>query len=356
MIDFSVDSALDEQRKPFQTWLRETLVPQVDQAGGAAPFADDWLVELGKQGYLDPQRPAHEHALWAADLAAVDPARYIAAEVSARWAGNLLARAGRDTADLAAGRQIATVAAVETPDQDTWPATVAEADGDQFRLTGEKQWVTLAPQADLLLVIAAHDGRPGVYVLDAGDGGLSVGKTVTLAGVGGLPVASITLAGALAVRLDADEDLVARLANLQRLSAAALGLGLAEDVFAFARTYAGETKRGGKPLARRQDVHFPIADMRVVADCIRRTLVKAAWHVEHAPREATELCRIVAVYAAEAVPPACGDAIDVQGAAGLTAGNRAERAWRASKLIGHLAEPTVDAIDHLAASALAQFS
>jgi len=172
---------------------------------------------------------------------------------------------------LARGELIGCFGLTE-PDAGSDPAstrTVARQDGDGFRLSGSKTWITNAPFADVFVVWAkseAHGGAIRGFLLDKGLPGLSAptieGKLSLRASTTGMIVMDDVKVGPEAL-LPGAEGMKGPFSCLNR---ARYGiswgcLGAAEFCLAAARGYGLDRKQFGKPLAANQLYQKKLADM-----------------------------------------------------------------------------------------------
>jgi glutaryl-CoA dehydrogenase len=147
--------------------------------------------------------------------------------------------------------------------------TVAKKDGDGFRLSGTKTWITNSPFADVFVVWAkseAHGGKIRGFVLDKGLKGLSApkieGKLSLRASTTGEIVLDDVAVGAEAL-LPGVEGLKGPFGclNRARYGISWGALGAAEFCLAAARQYGLERKQFGRPLAGNQLYQKKLADM-----------------------------------------------------------------------------------------------
>jgi glutaryl-CoA dehydrogenase len=147
--------------------------------------------------------------------------------------------------------------------------TLAKVDGDGFRLTGTKTWITNAPFADVFVVWAkseAHDGRIRGFVLEKGTPGLSAPK---IAGKLSLRTSSTGMVVMDDVRVGAEALLPGveglkgpfRCLNRARYGIGWGAMGAAEACYAAARRYGLDRHQFGKPLAANQLYQAKLADM-----------------------------------------------------------------------------------------------
>ncbi len=146
--------------------------------------------------------------------------------------------------------------------------TVARKDGDGFRLSGGKTWITNSPFADLFVVWARsepHGGAIRGFVLDRGLKGLSApkiaGKLSLRASTTGEIVLDDVAVGPDAL-LPGVEGLKGPFGclNRARYGISWGALGAAEFCLAAARQYGLERKQFGRPLAANQLYQKKLAD------------------------------------------------------------------------------------------------
>ncbi len=147
--------------------------------------------------------------------------------------------------------------------------TVAKADGDGFRLSGSKTWISNSPFADLFVVWAkseAHGGRIKGFLIEKGTPGLTApkieGKLSLRASTTGMIMMDDVRVGADAL-LPGAEGMSGPFGCLNR---ARYGIswgtmGAAEFCLAAARQYGLDRKQFGKPLAANQLYQKKLADM-----------------------------------------------------------------------------------------------
>jgi glutaryl-CoA dehydrogenase len=146
-------------------------------------------------------------------------------------------------------------------------ATRAVKDGDGWRITGAKTWISNAPIADVFVVWAkTEDGVIRGFVLEKGMAGLSApaikGKVGLRASITGEIVMDGVRVGPGALLPNA-KGLKGPFTCLDsaRFGIAWGALGAAECCYATARQYVLDRKQFGRPLAANQLVQKKLADM-----------------------------------------------------------------------------------------------
>lgn len=214
--------------------------------------------------------------------------------------------------------------------------TRAVRDGDDWVITGTKQWITNSPYADYAVIFAAVDGdRRGItaFFVETATPGFAVTGVIPVMGALGGDTGIIALDG---VRVsDANRmggvgeglAVAMRGINTGRLGMAATCIGYAEWALAQAIDYARTRRSFGKPIAEHQAIQFHLADTAMDIYAGRTMLADCAAQVDagHPSRGAVAM---VKAYATEMLSRCADRCIQVHGAMGLTNDLRLEAAYR----------------------------
>jgi acyl-CoA dehydrogenase len=165
----------------------------------------------------------------------------------------------------------------------------AKRDGDGFILNGAKCYVPLAAESDSMLVYAATDASKGFAGVDAFivprvAAGVTVSDREKNMGLRALATYELWLkdcrVGADA-RLGGDKGIdFSRLMSESRVALAAMGVGVMNAAFEYARDYAKERKAFGVPIATKQAIAFILADMAIEIDAARLLVWEAAFNLD----------------------------------------------------------------------------
>jgi alkylation response protein AidB-like acyl-CoA dehydrogenase len=204
-------------------------------------------------------------------------------------------------------------------------ATRAERDGDGWRLTGAKTFITNGTWADLALVFA-RTGGPGpkgitAFVVPTDADGFTRREIHGKLGLRGQPTAELTLDG---VRVgDADrlgepgQGFSVAMAALAkgRMSLGAGCVGIARGCVEASVRYAKERVQFGRPIAGFQLIQELLADMAVETDAARLLVWRVADLIDRGRPFATE-ASMAKLYASEVAVRAANAAIQVFGGYG----------------------------------------
>jgi alkylation response protein AidB-like acyl-CoA dehydrogenase len=159
------------------------------------------------------------------------------------------------------------------------PATTATKTADGYVLNGVKTLVPRGAEADLFIIGAELDGRPVLFLVEAGTAGLEVEGDPAM-GVRAASLTRLTLADA-AVPADAvlgatDGTTYAECVRLSRLAWCALAVGTGQAVLDYVTPYVKEREAFGEPIAHRQSVAFMVANIAIELQSMRLLTYKAA--------------------------------------------------------------------------------
>jgi alkylation response protein AidB-like acyl-CoA dehydrogenase len=217
----------------------------------------------------------------------------------------------------------------------------ARRDGDFYRVTGAKAWVTHGGEADFYTLFArTADGPRGVSCF------LAPGEAEGLSRQ--TPEHKMGLTGSTTATLDFDdvaieterlvgeegEGLAIALQALDsgRLGIAAVATGLAQAALDCAVAYARERTTFGRPIIEHQGLGFLLADMAAAVETARATTLEAARRRDRGLpfRRQSSIAKLVATDAAMQVTT---DAVQVLGGAGYTKDFPVERMMREAKVM-----------------------
>jgi acyl-CoA dehydrogenase len=214
----------------------------------------------------------------------------------------------------------------------------AEPDGDGWRLTGEKTWISNAPEADVYTVFArtTPDARArGItaFVVAGNAPGLSGEHLDMLAphALGRLTFDGVRVGPADVVgEVDAGFKVAMRTLDVLRPSVGAFAVGMAQAALDAALAHTTGRQAFGGPLSDQQAVSHLLAEMatRVQAS---RLLVYAAASAYDGGAPSSEITRQAAMaklFATESAQYVVDTAVQLHGARALQRGHLLERLYR----------------------------
>jgi alkylation response protein AidB-like acyl-CoA dehydrogenase len=334
------------------------LAPRVDACEAEETFPDGLFGLLGAAGLLGLPYPEELGgggqpyevylqvleelgARWAAVAVAVSVhglscfplATYGTAAQQEQWLPDLLAGATLGAYSLSEPQAGSDAAALSCR---------AVRDGDGYRVTGTKAWITNGGRADVYTTFlrTSDDGSRGIscFLVPRGTPGLTFGAPEQKMGLRAVPTTGASYDDA---RLSADlrvgvegQGLPMAFAALDsgRLGIAAVATGLAQRALDDAVAYAKERTTFGRRIIDHQGLGFLLADMAAAVDAARATYLDAARRRD-AGRPYSRQASVAKLVATDAAMKVTTDAVQVLGGYGYTRGFPLERYMREAKVM-----------------------
>jgi alkylation response protein AidB-like acyl-CoA dehydrogenase len=204
--------------------------------------------------------------------------------------------------------------------------TRAERVGDDYLLNGTKLYITNAPVADVVLVFAAHPGRPAqvgisAFLVDKGTPGFTVSRSLEKMGLRTSPMGEVVLADCLVPaekRLGPEGAGVAIFNSSmgwERSCILASALGAMQRQLETCVRYARTRKQFGQAIGKFQGVADKVADMYLRLEAARLLVYQAAWLAQQGKLAAAEAAA-AKLFTSEAWVQSSLDAIQIHGAYG----------------------------------------
>jgi butyryl-CoA dehydrogenase/short/branched chain acyl-CoA dehydrogenase len=362
-------TVLSEEEEMFRAsvarFAKERLAPRVramDEAGVFDRALIDECFALGLMAVDVPEEfggqggSFFQAVLAIEELAKVDPSASVIVDVQntlfnnailawgtpeqrSRW----LPRAARDT--------VASYALSEAGSGSDAFALVtrAQQDGDGWRLTGRKLWITNAAEAGLFLVFATVNPEAGykgitAFLVERDTPGFAVGKKEDKLGIRASSTCELILEDCRVPKTNVLGEVgqgykvAIETLNQGRIGIGAQMAGLAAGALEHAIAYARERRQFGKPIAEFQGVQFELAEMAVEVEAARLMVYNAA-RLKDAGRPFLAEAAMAKYYASQVAERAASRAIEVLGGVGFTKDYPVEKLYRDAK-IGRIYEGT----------------
>ena len=224
-------------------------------------------------------------------------------------------------------------------------STVALRDGDVYRVSGSKMWVTNGRHGQIFLLLAktdpkaspAHKGM-SAFVVEKGAPGLSVGRDIDKLGYKTVETSELhfeSFAVPAGNLIGGAEGLgfkhVMTGLEAERINVAARGLGLARAAFEEAIRYSQQRMTFGKPICQHQTIQIKLADMATKIEASRLLIYSAA-----AKKDRGERCDLEAgmakLFATDTAAEVTLEAMKVMGGNGYSKDFVVERLYRDAPL------------------------
>lgn len=207
--------------------------------------------------------------------------------------------------------------------------TRAVRDGDDYVLTGQKQFISGAGVSDVYLIMArtGEDGPRGIstFIVENGTPGLSFGANEKKMGWNAQPTRAVMMD---AVRVPAANRLGSEgkgfaiaMSGLDggRINIAACSLGGAQAALDKAVAYMGQRQAFGSALAGFQALQFRLADMATDLEVARSFLWRAAGALDAKAADSKVLCAMAKRFVTDACFDVANQALQMHGGYGYLA-------------------------------------
>lgn len=207
--------------------------------------------------------------------------------------------------------------------------TTARRDGDEYVITGSKQFISGAGTSDIYVLMAktSDEGAKGVsaFIVPLGTEGLSFGANEKKMGWNSQPTKQVILDEVripVANRIGEEgHGFKFAMAGLDggRLNIAACSMGGAQRALDKAIAYAKERKQFGKAIADFQATQFKLADMETELQAARVMLYEAAAKLDAKAPDATRWCAMAKRFVTDTGFKVANDALQIFGGYGYLA-------------------------------------
>lgn len=357
-----MDFELNEDQRAFQDTARQfaqdVMAPSAAEWDATHFFPKDVLRQAGELGFMGLYTPESEggidlsrldSAIILEELAAACPstAAYISIH---NMALSMVARYGTESArrkfcpGLTAGETLASYCLTE-PNAGSDAGnlkTRAVRDGDVYRLSGSKAFISGAGDSDVLVVMArtGADGPKGIsaFAIPADAPGISYGKKEEKMGWNSQPTRAISFDD---VEVPAENRLgeegqgfAIAMEGLDggRINIATCSIGAAQACLQFALNHVSEREQFGQRIADFQNTQFKLADMLTELVAARQMVRLAAFKLDTKHPERTAYCAMAKRFATDTGFEVCNQALQLHGGYGYIREYPVERFLRDSRV------------------------
>lgn len=221
--------------------------------------------------------------------------------------------------------------------------TRARRDGDDYILDGSKLYITNAPFADFMVIVASTNPEAGlkglsVFLVERDRPGVSTGKPMEKLGMGASEMSEIVFdscripAANLIGREGTGFIQAMQVLTLGRIAAASFGVGIARAAMEHAMGYVRDRVQFGKPLIKQQFIRFTLADMSTRIEAGWQLTLRAARLADAGLPHSTE-ASMAKLFATETATWVAERALHLSGAQGYMLESPAQRFFRDTKVL-----------------------
>lgn len=346
-------------RRTIHGFAEREIQPGAAARDEAARFPDELipkLAELGLMGLNIPEQyggaglDAMSAAIAIEEVARVDGAVALTIASHNSLCAGHIAQSGSEEQKkkylplLASGRKLGAWALTEPASGSDAAALKCRAmpDGNDWLLSGDKQFTTQGSVAGIYVIMASTDpskGRNGIsaFIVERGTPGLNPGKIENKLGVRASDTAALHLEQArvpkenLLGEINGAFQDVLRILHGGRIGIAAMAVGIARAALEESLKYAKERVQFGKAIADFEAIQWMLADMATEIDAARLLVHQAARMKDDGHPFSTAASQ-AKLYAAETAMRATTKAVQIHGGYGYLKDYPVERYFRDAKL------------------------
>jgi isovaleryl-CoA dehydrogenase len=355
---FDLENPTEEHRmlrQMVRELTRDAVEPQAEEHDETATLNVPLLRRLGELGLLGITVPSEDGGAGMDALAAViahhelaksDPGFTLAYLAHAMlfvnnfyWAANAEQRR-RYLPKVLSGEWIGAMGMTEpTGGTDVLGMkTVARRDGDRFVIKGRKALITNAPEASIFLVYALVDGAVTTFVIERTFPGFSTDAKTRKMGMRGSTMSELQLddcvvpaANVLGAVGGGVRNMMRNL-EIERITLAAMSLGIADRCLDIMKRYAVDRRSFGKSIAEHGQIQRYIAESFAKTEAARALIYTVARNV--GPEQRNRLGSDAAkLFAAPVGKEVADNAMQVLGGWGYCTEFKVERFLRDAKLV-----------------------
>jgi hypothetical protein len=217
--------------------------------------------------------------------------------------------------------------------------TQAVADGDGYRISGVKTFISNATMADLVIVFALTDSAKGfhggvtAFLVERGTPGFAASQKFEKMGLRSAPLGELVFdnvhvdRGAVLGGIGGGATVFTTAMDWERACLAASHVGAMERLLEQSVAYARTRRQFGQPIGKFQAVAHRVADMKVQLEAARLLVYRSAWRLDSA-RSAALDASMTKLFVSESLVSAALAAVQVHGGYGFMTEYEVERALR----------------------------
>jgi alkylation response protein AidB-like acyl-CoA dehydrogenase len=222
--------------------------------------------------------------------------------------------------------------------------TRAVREGDEWVITGTKNWITNLGVADFYVVFAKTDPKAqrstgiSAFVVEADRPGFSVGKLEHKLGIKGSPTGQPIFddvrvpAGNLIGEVDKGMHVALGTLDRSRLGVAAQAVGIAQGAIDHAVAYARDRRQFGRAINEFQGIQFKLAEMETRTAAARELLYRACAKVDRGDGDMGKYSAMAKLFASDTAMAVTVEAVQVLGGYGYVTEYPVERYLRDAKI------------------------
>ncbi len=353
-----MDFSFSEQEQMLQNMAREfaqrEILPQAMEIDRSSEFPFDLAQKLGNLGFQGlpfPKEYGGAGAGYISYAVALEQICQASLTIGAIMSVNTVpeealfrfgseAQKRRFLVPLAEGKLLGGIAftEAETGSDPAAITTRAKLSDNTYLVTGQKQFVALAPAANLLLVFAKEDaGRLSAFIMDTSSPGYTVREPCETLGLRGLGTSVVYLdeipvpVENLVGESEKGFDILLEVISVEKLGVAVQGVGVVQAALELSLDYAQQRKAYNRPIAQMPSIQCLLAEMVFRIEAGRWLAYKVAFLRDRGENIQQESA-VVKLFCSQMAVEVTRMAMQVHGAYGTMKTLSVERLYRDAKM------------------------
>lgn len=222
--------------------------------------------------------------------------------------------------------------------------TTAKKEGENYILTGTKQWITNGGEADIYTIIAITDKTKGsrgasAFIVEKGTPGFGFGKKEKKMGIRASATRELVFENCpvskenLLSKEGMGFIIAMRTLDISRVGIGAQGIGLAQGALDEAVKYARQRYQFDKPIISFQAIQHMLADMAIMTEAARALVYSTARLIDSGTKEYSKESAMTKVFASDVAMKVTTDAVQIFGGYGYMREYPVEKMMRDAKIL-----------------------
>jgi butyryl-CoA dehydrogenase len=217
--------------------------------------------------------------------------------------------------------------------------TVTRSSGDGYIINGQKQFMSLAPVLNVVLLFARRDGDQGLnaFIVDGRSPGFTIREPCDTMGLRGLGTSVVYLDDIYVPKenLIGEEgkgfEILLEAISIERMSVAMQGVAVAQAALDLSLEYARQRHASGRPIAKMQAIQQQLAEMAARIEAARWLVYRTAFLRDRGQSIQYE-SSTAKLFASQVAVEVTRMAMQVHGAYGTMKSLPVERLYRDAKM------------------------
>jgi len=222
--------------------------------------------------------------------------------------------------------------------------TTAKLEGDEYVLSGTKQWITNGGEAEIYTVIAMTDRAKGArgasaFIVEKGTPGFTFGKKEKKMGIRASSTCELVFENCRIPRgnIIAKEGMgfivAMKTLDASRTGVGAQGVGVAQGALDEAIGFARQRVQFGHPIISFQAIQHMLADMSTQVEAARALVYSVARYIDGGAKDVTKASAMAKLFATDMAMRVATDAVQVMGGSGYMREYPVEKMMRDAKIL-----------------------